>query len=143
MSWDLIVLDWPADIQRFDDLPTDWQPTGDLGERSQIIAKTLALFPQAVGTETSWVTILGDGWLIEMSLGDEARLSHIGLFVRGGDSVVAALAALLDHLGFRALDLQTGDFFKPGPEAIASFRAWKDFRDQVSAAVDPEPPGQA
>jgi hypothetical protein len=37
---------------------------------------------------------------------------------------------ILQRLHLRALDTQTGNFFKAGPESIDSFRKWRAYRDQ-------------
>lgn len=59
------------------------------------------------------------------------RITGFAFHVRGGDAAVGVVAAILDSLNLRAFDAQTGDFFKPGPEALRSFRAWRAFRDRV------------
>jgi len=54
----------------------------------------------------------------------------VALHVRGGDGAVAAVASIVDDLGIRAIDAQTGEFFVPGPAAIESLQAWRAYRDR-------------
>jgi hypothetical protein len=54
----------------------------------------------------------------------------VALHIRGGDAAVGAVDAILQRLHLRALDAQTGNFFKAGPESIDSFRKWRAYRDQ-------------
>jgi hypothetical protein len=51
--------------------------------------------------------------------------------VRGdGDEAVDVVARILDGLGIRGFNPQAGKFFVAGPGAIASFNAWRAFRDR-------------
>ena len=45
MSWDIFVQDLPAGISSVDDIPDNFEP-GPIGQRSEIIALLLALYPE-------------------------------------------------------------------------------------------------
>jgi hypothetical protein len=68
-----------------------------------------------------------------VNIGKNAECEGIMLHVRGGDDAVAAVAAILDRLGLRGIDLQSGDFFK-ADSALGSFGTWRAYRDEVVAA---------
>lgn len=55
------------------------------------------------------------------------------LHVRGGDTAIAAISAILERLNARALDMQTGELFDD-TAAARSLSARRAYRDQ---AVDP------
>jgi hypothetical protein len=46
MSWDVFVLDLPPGINSIDEIPEGWSPA-PLGNRTDIIAKICAMYPQA------------------------------------------------------------------------------------------------
>jgi hypothetical protein len=63
-------------------------------------------------------------------MGQDAVVDFLMLHVRGGDSAVDFVTALLRHLALRAIDCSTGEFFKPSA-AAQSFTASRHFRDRV------------
>jgi hypothetical protein len=136
MSWDIFILDWPANFQTVDDLPKDFDPQ-PLGPRDEIIAKIVTAFPDADFSDPSWGHLKSDEWWIEVNMGDEDICSGIMLHVRGGDSVVGAIDALLKATGLRALDIQSSALFVADEEAQASFQAWRAFRDHAVRAGQP------
>jgi hypothetical protein len=73
----------------------------------------------------------GDGWSIEVRMGEDGECDGFALHVRGSDGAVAAVTSILDGLGIRAIDAQTGEFFVAGPAAIESFQAWRAWQERV------------
>ena len=131
MSWDIFVQDIPKDVKTVEEIPNDFQPN-PIGTRSEIIRKIQQAVPEADFTNPAWGHIRGDGWHIEVNIGDEEeKCTGFAFHVRGGDEACGVIAAILDPLQLRAFDTQNGGFFVASPEAVESFRAWRKYRDQV------------
>jgi hypothetical protein len=131
MSWDIFVQDFPQEAKTVSDIPKDFRPRS-LGERSAIIERIRAVVPASDFSDPSWGVIDGDGWSIEVNMGDEKECRSFAFHVRGGDGPVGVVEAILQDLGLRAVDSGTGDFFVGGSEALDSFRKWRAYRDQVA-----------
>jgi hypothetical protein len=129
MSWDIIVSDFPRAATKVADIPKDFR-SNSLGSRDEIIKKIQQIIPTSNFSEPSWGLIEGNGWSIEVSLGDKLECHDFSFHVRGGDEAVFVIAAILDHMDLRALDCQTGEFFSPGSEALASFKKWREYRNR-------------
>ncbi|HVX83207.1 MAG TPA: hypothetical protein VH253_00165 [Phycisphaerae bacterium] len=130
MSWDIFVQDLPRDAATVADIPHDFRPT-PLGPRSHIIEKICEVVPTADFSNPAWGIIEGGDWSIEVNLGEAKECKSFAFHVRGADEAVGAVASILDHLGLRALDSQTGEFFMPGSMALASFQKWRAYRDRA------------
>ena len=128
MSWDIHVQDLPK-VQSIQDIPDDFVPQS-LGFRSTVIAKIIEAIPFADFADPTWGRIDGDNWSIEVNLGREEECEGFMLHVRGGDGAVAAVQAIVDCLGVRAIDMQTGEFLDVEASA-ASLAEWRSYRDQV------------
>jgi hypothetical protein len=131
VSWDIFVQNLPLGVNRVADIPGDFR-SAPLGRRSEIIAKIQEAIPIADFSDPSWGIIDGKDWSIEVSMGDEEICSGFALHARGSDAASGAVAAILSHLGLRALDSQTGEFFVAGPAAVESFRHWRKYRSQIT-----------
>ncbi len=130
MSWDLLILDWPADFRMVDDLPKDFDPQ-PFGPRGEIVAKIVTAFPDNDFIDPSWGHLTSDEWWIEVNMGDKDICSSIMLYIRGDDSVIGAIDALLEATALRALDIQNSALFVADEGAQASFQAWKALRDRA------------
>lgn len=133
MSWDIFAWDLPQDLKSVRELPHDFKPKS-FGSRSSVISRIKEIFPNADFPDPSWGLIDGSSWSIEVSLGKDQDCDSLTLHVRGEDAAVNAVASIVDALGLRAIDAQTGEFFAAGPEALESFRAWRAYRDQIVAS---------
>ena len=129
MSWDIFVQDIPKDARTIADIPDNFRP-GSIGSRAQIIAKITEVALNAKFSVPAWGLVEGNGWSIEINIPKE-ECNGFAFHVRGGDEAAGMVAAILKHLGLRAIDLQTGEFFVAGPEAVESLRQWRAYRDQV------------
>lgn len=127
MSWDIHISDLP-EVQSISDIPEDFRPQS-LGSRSALIAKIVDIFPFADFSDPSWGIIDGDGWSIEINIGKDMECDGIMLHVRG-KGAVPAVAAIVDQLGLRAIDIQSGKFFQRDA-ANESFNSWRSYRDSV------------
>jgi hypothetical protein len=138
MSWDVFICDFPKDAKTIKEIPQGWQPPA-IGTRSEIINKLKEVAPTAKFTDSKWGSIEGDGYSIEILLEESDIQKHIALFVHGGENAVGAVASIIEHLGLRAVDSGSGDFFEPGQKGIEGFRRWAGFRDYVVAKhADPQ-----
>jgi hypothetical protein len=129
MSWDVFVQDLPQEAKNAADIPSDFRPA-PIGKRSVIIERIREVLPTADFSDPAWGRIDGDDWSIEVNIGVQEECDGFALHIRGGDAAVGAVEAILQRLHLRALDTQTGNFFKAGPESIDSFRKWRAYRDQ-------------
>ncbi len=128
MSWDVFVQDLPHEAKSAADIPFDFRPSS-IGQRSAIIARIREVFPTADFSDPSWGKISGGDWSIEVNIGTNEDCRGFAFHIRGGDAAGGAVEAILRRLDLRALDSQTGDFFKAGPESIDSFHKWRAYRD--------------
>ncbi len=139
MSWDIIVQDLPRDAKTVADIPEDFEPQ-PLMPRHELIARILDVVPGADFSDPTWGLVEGTDYSIEVSIGDEDPVISFAFHVRGGDMVVGVVAAILDHLGLRAIDPGQGEdgtgFFDPSL-ATESLQQWRAFRDRAVASVDP------
>ena len=131
MSWDIFVQDLPRDAATTAEIPDDFKPA-PLGPRARIIQKIREVVPTADFSNPAWGTIQGKDWSVEANLGEEEECDSFAFHIRGGDEAAGAVVAILNHLGLRALDSQTGEFFVPGPTALASFQKWRAYRNRAS-----------
>ncbi|GAA0304844.1 hypothetical protein GCM10009087_13400 [Sphingomonas oligophenolica] len=138
MSWDIHISDFPQ-VESIAGIPDDFAPAA-LGSRESLTDKIVEIFPSADFGDPSWGVIEGEGWSIEVNIGREAECDSIMLHVRGGDGAIAAVAAILNRLQLRAIDLQSGEFFD-SRSASESFDSWRAYRDQVVAGYAKTEPG--
>ena len=129
MSWDISIMDLPADATSVSEIPHDFAPA-PLGKRVALIAKVLEVAPQADFSDPAWGELSTPDFTIEFNMGRDAVVDSLTLHVRGGDSAVDFVTALLQHLELRAIDCSTGDFFESSA-AAQSLTAWRQFRDRV------------
>lgn len=134
MSWDIFVQDLPAAAKSVADIRADFRPAS-IGKRSELVEKIKEVVPTADFSDPSRGLIDGDGWSIEVSITSE-DCRGFALHVRGKDAAVGAVAEILQHLNFRALDSETGEFFVAGAEAIEAFRSWRKYRYTVMNSND-------
>lgn len=128
MSWDIIAQDFP-DVSKVDDIPDDFQPK-PIGLRADIISKITNIFPTADFRDPSWGLIETKDGSIEVNIGEQEECDNFMLHVRGGPSAFPAVSSILQAVGVRAIDCQTGDFFDSSASE-SSFASWRDYRDKV------------
>jgi hypothetical protein len=130
MSWDIFAVNVPLVFESIEEIPSDFKPK-PLGKRSVVIARIKRIVPTADFSDPSRGQIEKDGWSIELDMGNDETCEDFAFHVRGdGDEAVEVVARILDGLGIRGFDPQAGRLFVTGPSAIASFNAWRAFRDK-------------
>jgi hypothetical protein len=138
LSWDIFAQDFP-DVASVDDIPDDFEPR-PIGTRDALTARIRAAIPEADFGDPAWGVIEGDGWSIEINIGENETCDGLALHVRdGGDGAVDAVGRILDAIGVRAIDSQTGAFFDR-TAARESFAAWQAYRDHVVDTLRSDPP---
>ena len=129
MSWDVIVQDIPADAVRVDDIANDFVPA-PIGKRSEVIRKITEVVPFANFSNPSWGMIDGEGFSIEVSLGEDEELGYFAFHARGTDQAAAVIADILSYLDLRAFDTGTGEIFDTA-RAAEGLARWRQYRDSV------------
>jgi hypothetical protein len=129
MSWDVMVFDAPAHFAGTGDIPEDFR--SKRFPRQELIDRITATFPRADFSDPAWGRIDGDGWSIEVNIGDEDETDGFMLHVRGGDKAVDTVIRIAAAAGLRALDISTGKFLEASDDAGGGFRKWRAFRDRV------------
>lgn len=84
MSWDIFVQDLPAGISSVVEIPANFEP-GPIGQRSEIIAKLSALYPECNFADPSCGTLELPGCSIEFNLGSGNKLQSFAMHVRGDE----------------------------------------------------------
>jgi len=129
MSWDVYAINVPVQFAKPEDIPETFEPT-PIGTREDVITKLTQLFPEIDFSDSCWGVLNGESWSIELNLADDP-VSSFMLHIRGEDCVIEVVAKILQALGLRAIDMQSGLFFEDGQGVIHSLRDWRRFRDEV------------
>lgn len=130
MSYDIFVQDLPASAISVDEIPADFVPS-PLGPRQSIIDGILDVIPTADFSDPTWGKIDSGDWSIEVNIGEKDPCTNFALHVRGGNEALGAVAAILERLGFRALDTSEGGIFSADQASIESFSKWRDYRNRI------------
>ena len=129
MSWDVFIQHLPASALCMDDIPDDFEPL-PLGRRDDVVKAILSIFPEADTTDPTWLVLHAPSYSIEFGTGTEDLVTCVALHVRGDESVIAPISALIDRLGARGIDSFTGEFFDP-LTAAESIRRWRKYVDEL------------
>lgn len=129
MSWDLLAFRAPADFKspRTEDLPPGWQPE-PFGLRSDVQERLTSLLPGIqfnFHNTTLWGSWRTGTCSLEINLGDAERIVYVWVAARGDQNeALEKVAAILDALALRGVDLQAGEFFNrvAGRETFATWR---------------------
>lgn len=123
----------PANIQSLEDIPDDFTP-GIIGSRSDIIREIVKVAPSADFSDPSWGMIDGPDFWIEVSMrAEQVQCCHF--ILRGSDKAVGVVADIIQRLGLPALH-SGGDGIFRQEEAIAGFREWRKYRDQIVSGAE-------
>jgi hypothetical protein len=138
MSWDVFVMDVPPGMTDISEIPAGWRPA-PLGKRADIIAKILALYPEAnFSGDPSWGTLRLPQVSIEFSFGEGEEIDHFAMHVRGGDPAPHVVAHILRELGMRALcsGSETGLFDYDPVSGSKAFDSWRGYASFVSSRIN-------
>ncbi|MBK8339333.1 MAG: hypothetical protein IPK99_04700 [Flavobacteriales bacterium] len=111
MSWDIFIQDLP-DVASAKDIPVDFRPK-PLGEREAVVDRILRAIPNGELQDTDWIFVNSHDidLSIQLHMEDAEQVRYLVAHVHGGAQSAACIAALLNALGLRALDTNTGEFF--------------------------------
>ena len=111
MSWEILVQDLP-NVATLEDVPNDFRP-GPIGTRAELMARIKEASPTAEEQ---------DGWLfvqnadvdlsIQFHMEDPQLVRYLMIHVHGSTNSKAHVAGIIEKLGLRAVDLDTGELFK-------------------------------
>lgn len=136
MSWDICIQDLPDGIVSVDDIPDDFVPR-ELGPREAIISAVQAAAPIVLNAQGRGCIEL-QGGSIEVNVGEEDPCARVSLLVRGDDSVLEHIVAIVDVLGGKALDPGSDSGMFDREKALQSLHAWRTYRDQAVQATAPK-----
>jgi hypothetical protein len=128
-SWDLLAGKFPVEMTSPEEAGADLP---DILPRATLIHRIQEVVPWADFSDQSRGRIDSVGGTMEVDIGEDDPVSSVMFHVHAGDEAVAAMAAILDHLGLRAIDTETGEFFDPH-SAGATPEDWRAYRDHVIA----------
>lgn len=129
MSWDIFVMNFPAEAGTPEDIPEDFIEK-PIGKRDEIIARIKEIMPMADFSDKAWGKIEGPELGIEINLGNEEEVSSFAFHIHGSDVSASCIADILRHLKLRGVDSATGDFFDFDQPA-EGMKKWRAYRDQI------------
>ena len=130
MSWDLFVQDLPPGIRSIAEIPDDFRPR-PLGARSQIIERIWHAAPETNFSDPAWGQLDGEGFSIEVNLGEDEEVVSFALHVRGDERAPFMVETILKAVGLRALDPSSNTGIFEVGKASESFARWRAYRDRV------------
>lgn len=131
MSWDIFIQDFPHQAKTIDEIPPDFDPQ-PIGMRTYLIQQICEVIPDADFSDPSWGLVDGNGFSIEINLGNNELVTSFALHIRGSnDSLIDLIEKLLQHLKLRALDPGSDTGFFDAEQSRSSFQRWVEYRDKV------------
>jgi hypothetical protein len=111
MTWDVYLMRFPREWRTVTDIPEDYRPEPIAG-RSVVHALLRATVPAIDLTNAAWGALDGDGWSMDVDIGDEDPVVSVMLHIRGGRAdLLPVINAIAKALDCRPLDCSTGRFF--------------------------------
>ncbi len=139
MSWDIFVQYIPEDVKQISDMREKYSKfkPRPIGMRSDIIKKIKKVIPEADFSNPSWGVIEGNGFSIEVNMGEQEECKGFAFHVRGGDVAAFVICEILKNLGLRAFDSssETG-LFEIGSGDVVALQRWRQYRDKVLKEKD-------
>jgi len=124
MSWQVLLMEYPAEARSVKDVPLPYRHQ-KLGEREALAARLKEPFPGIEFEEPTWGVYTGNGFSIQVDLGEEPEVDHLTLHVQGGgEDALRMIWQATRMLGVRAVDVLTGELLNFEEDAHG-FRAWR------------------
>jgi hypothetical protein len=127
VSWDLLVMATPPGLPV--EAVTE-ENTPPLGAREEVVAAIRAALPEA-DPSGRYVRVEGETFAVELNLGEDETVGHLGVRAQGDEATVEVLQRLCDQTGWRAYDISTGDFLDQADDPAAGLRGWRALRDSA------------
>ncbi len=123
MSWDVILMNVPSNIESGTEFEEDLP---ELGSKTKVLSILSNALPSINLSDPAWGILDGDNFSIEFNMGDDDPVHTIMLHVRGSDDVTGVIDRICQHSGWRAFDTTVGDFinFAKNPTAGAGGVQW-------------------
>lgn len=111
MSWDIFIQDLP-NVPSLKDAPVDFKPKS-IGLLNDLRSRIQEAVPFADQQDADWLFLNSTeiDISIQFHMEDTEHVRYIVAHVHGGSQSALCIAAILQHLGLRAMDTATGDFF--------------------------------
>ncbi|MER8185688.1 hypothetical protein [Kitasatospora sp. NPDC094015] len=133
MSWDLLLLQLPADVGSVSELPDDHRPE-PLGRQAEVLSALRSRIPAVDLTDPTWGQIAGEFWSIELNIGRADPVESIMLHVRGaGDEALPEIFRIAAAVNCRIVDCSGGDLLTP--DDTANWHAFQQYRDHAADAA--------
>lgn len=107
MSWNVLLVELPAEARTVRDLPRDFAPNS-LGPRDALIARLYKNLPSIDFTDPTWGTLDGGNYSIQFDMGEQLEVDTITLHVEGGEDALRAVQLAAQATGARAFDVTRG-----------------------------------
>jgi hypothetical protein len=134
MSWDVLLMHVPSNVDSIHELPENF--SSELGPRQEIVDILTRVFPNLDFSDPTWGHLRGRGFSIEFSIGEDTVIETIMLHVRGNDDAINSIQLLCEETGWRAFDTTIGEFINFNESPAAGLQQWRAFRDQVMASLE-------
>jgi hypothetical protein len=109
MSWQVLLMELPAEAQSMTQVPHDYR-ADSLGDRALLASRLEEAIPGIEFEDPSWGSVNGDGFSIQIDLGEQSEVDSVTLHVQGGGSdAMQTIWQTTRALGVRALDVTTGE----------------------------------
>lgn len=110
MSWDIYLISAPVEANTLEEVGPEEADIVPLGPRREVHNAICAVFPSTDLSDPAWGTFNGDGYSIEFNMGAGDPVGGMMLHVDGEGDVLPAIKALCERTGWRAYDINTGEF---------------------------------
>ncbi|MBK9579504.1 MAG: hypothetical protein IPO40_20735 [Fibrobacteres bacterium] len=131
MSWDLILMKVPQEIESYEELDEDYIYP-EIGTDEAIRKVIAALFPDADVATPGSVDLDIGGHVFEISYDSEDEITNIYLNLHDGSKEsLEAIYKLSAALNCRAFDMTEGEFLQIGDEVASGFVKWNESLEQV------------
>ncbi|MCG8569989.1 MAG: hypothetical protein MJB14_07590 [Spirochaetes bacterium] len=137
MSWDVLFVKFPNNINSIDEIPGDYNP-GSLCTRQYYEEMIFNLFPNIdENNDRSWMILEDDSYSIEFSAGTGEMLDSLMLHIRGDEKALKVIKNICDFTNWKAFDTTTGDLIDFDNNPDEGFSQWRNFKNKVIADNTP------
>ena len=136
MSYMVVLFNLMSHVPSVSELADD-SDIPPLGPRQAILSLLDQRFPDADVSDTSWVRLARDDFVIEFMVGTADPVASLGLRIHGSDRAMDVVESLCRYTGWRAYDTSLGDFIAFDDNPAKGLQAWRQYRDRVVEPLAP------
>lgn len=111
MSWDVLLMRIPPDINTLEELEEEYEEKGEdweaLGSREEVLSLLPALLPEADFSDPTWGSLTASNFSIEFNIGDGDPIETIMLHIRGGEGSTEVIRKICTSTEWSAIDCVT------------------------------------